>query len=84
MARSVQVLYFAALRDLVGSGEERLELPPEVRSIGELGALIEALHPPLAGRLTEVRFALDEVFVDAQEPLTDGGTVALIPPVCGG
>ncbi|MDB4946274.1 MAG: Molybdenum cofactor biosynthesis protein MoaD / Molybdenum cofactor biosynthesis protein MoaE [Labilithrix sp.] len=81
---NVTVLYFAAVRDLVGTGEERLVLPESVRTIAALGEHLGTLHEPLHGRLGHVRFARNEEFAGGAEPLADGDTIALIPPVAGG
>lgn len=81
---SVTVLYFAAVRDLVGQDEERLELPPGVANIEALAAHLETIHPPLGGRLGYVRFARNEEFAQPSDAVADGDTIALIPPVAGG
>lgn len=80
----VTVLYFAAVRDLVGASEESLELPPHVTTIDGLAAHLAALHAALDGRLGYVRFARNEEFALAGDPIADGDTIALIPPVAGG
>lgn len=80
----IQVLYFAAVRDLVGVPEETRELPPNVLTIGALAAHLAAVHPTLAGRLDAVRFARNEEFARNDDALADGDVVALIPPVAGG
>jgi molybdopterin synthase sulfur carrier subunit len=80
----MRVLYFAAVRDLVGASEEAIELPPSVRSIGGFAAFIEARHPALAGRLGAVRFARNETFASLEETVEEGDVIALIPPVAGG
>ena len=80
----ITVLYFAAVRDLVGTDEERIELPPDVETIRALGAHLCRLHESLEGRLGPVRFARNEAFATDDEPVTDGDTIALIPPVAGG
>jgi molybdopterin converting factor subunit 1 len=81
---TLTLLYFAAVRDLVGKDEERVAIPPEVRTVGELASYLPRLHPSLEGRLASVRLARNEVFADASEALGDGDVVALIPPVAGG
>ena len=81
---NVRILYFAAVRELVGQSEEALTLPDGVATVARLAAHLEALHPALRGRLAQVRFAVDEELVDAAHPLRDGAEVALIPPVAGG
>lgn len=80
----IQVLYFAAVRDLVGVAEEALALPPGVGTIGALSTHLAAVHPTLEGRLEAVRFARNEEFARSDEPLADGDVIALIPPVAGG
>lgn len=80
----VQILYFAVVRDLVGRDQEEVDLPPDVTSVGRLAAWLEASRPPLEGRLGQVRFAVDESFAQAGDPLREGAVVALIPPVAGG
>ncbi|HLV21164.1 MAG TPA: molybdopterin converting factor subunit 1 [Polyangiaceae bacterium] len=80
----VTILYFAAVRELAGVSEERLQLPANIDTVARLVTHLEALHAPLAGRLRSVRVARNETFVDATEPLSDGDTIALIPPVSGG
>ncbi len=84
MARSITLLYFAAVRDAAGKSEERLDLPDAVYRISDLAAFLEERHPALAGRLASVRFAVNEAFVDASTALVSGDVVAVIPPVSGG
>ncbi len=81
---TVVVLYFAAVRDLVGLDEEKVVLPMTVSTIGALADWLTARHPPLAGRLSAVRFARNEEFASSDTALADGDTIALIPPVAGG
>ena len=78
------VLYFAAVRDLVGKDEEVLDVPAAVATIDALQAHLAAVHPELAGRLGYVRFARNEEFADASDAIAEGDTIALIPPVAGG
>jgi molybdopterin converting factor subunit 1 len=80
---TVTVLYFAAVRDLVGTNEEKMTLPDGI-DVGRFARLLEAERPALAGRLAAVRFARNETFVTNDERLADGDVVALIPPVAGG
>jgi molybdopterin converting factor subunit 1 len=81
---TISVLYFAAVRDLVGLAEETLELPPAVTTMASLATHLTGLHPELEGRLGPVRFARNETFASLAEPVVDGDVVALIPPVAGG
>lgn len=80
----VTILYFAAVRDLVGKDEEPLDLPPNVPDIAALAPYLERRHPRLSGRLSSVRFAVDEEFALPETRLHEGAVIALIPPVAGG
>jgi molybdopterin synthase sulfur carrier subunit len=84
---TINVKYFAALREAVGTGQEQLALPPEVNTIGAVRELLrarggvwaEALAPERA-----VRMACQQVMCGADTPVTDGVEVAFFPPVTGG
>jgi molybdopterin converting factor subunit 1 len=81
---TITVLYFAAVRDLVGEDEELLKLPEGVATIAALAAHLTRLHPSLEGRMGYVRFARNEELVGMGEDVREGDVVALIPPVAGG
>jgi molybdopterin synthase sulfur carrier subunit len=80
----VRVLYFAGLRDALGLGEESLDLPQAVRTVGDLCDHLALRHHPYAERRAHVRVARNEAFARDDEALADGDVVALIPPVAGG
>jgi len=81
---SIRILYFAKIRDLIGKPEEDLLLPEGVTKLSDLVAHLSRLHPVLGGNLASVRYARNEEFAALTEPVVDGDTVALIPPVAGG
>ena len=81
---AVRVLYFAAVRDLVGTAEEQLELPEGVASVAAFATHLQTLHPELHGRLGGVRIAVNETFASEADPIATGDVIALIPPVAGG
>ncbi len=80
---NVDVRYFAAAREATRLAHETLPMAAGA-TVAELAEALLARHPDLAGALPHLRFALDEDFVGLDAPLTDGATVALIPPVGGG
>lgn len=80
----VTVLYFAAVRDLVGLSEEIVDLPPGVTNVALFRAWLEGERPQLRGRLGVVRFARNEAFARDDDPVAEGDHLALIPPVAGG
>jgi molybdopterin synthase sulfur carrier subunit len=81
---TLRVLYFAGLRDALGLAEERIELPGDALSVGDLCAHLAARHPPYAARRAHVRVARNEAFAPLDERLADGDVIALVPPVAGG
>lgn len=83
-APRISVLYFAALRERVGTSSEEIELPAEVVNVRALSAWLEEHRPALKGCLGAVRFAVDEELVSPDRVLRPGDTVALLPPVSGG
>lgn len=80
----VALLYFAAVRDLLGIGQEELVLPSLVVTVSDLGDFLIQRYPSLEGRLVGVRFAVNEEFAQPSQILRSGDTIALIPPTAGG
>ena len=79
----VRALYFAALRERAGTGEDVLELPPGATVAQALEA-VGALRPGLRALDASVRVAVDRAFSSLDQPLQDGSELALLPPVSGG
>lgn len=80
----INLLFFAAARERSGTGQVTLELPDGAR-LADAVAAAGARFPALVPLWPHVRFAVDQAFVsDQSAPLTDGSTVAVIPPVSGG
>jgi molybdopterin synthase sulfur carrier subunit len=80
----VRVLYFAAVRDLVGRDEETVDLPAGTPRVADFERWIQTHHPSLEGRMGSVRIARNEAFAGREEILGEGDVLALIPPVAGG
>lgn len=81
---TVRVLYFAALRELVGLSEEAIDLETATQTLSDLLAFLSERHPALRGRLSSVRVAQNEAFADLDSRIADGDVIALVPPVAGG
>lgn len=79
----LRVLYFAIAKDLAGVSEEILNLA-EASTIADARCAIAALHPTLASTDSRLRVARNETFAEADEILSDGDVLAIIPPVAGG
>ena len=83
----VHVLYFAALRERVGRSGESVDVPDDVRSVGELQRWLAARGEPWATAFAEtrrVRAAVDQSMAGESAPLREDAEVAFFPPVTGG
>lgn len=81
---SLQLRYFAELREQLGRSDETLQLPGEI-SVAELrqhllqrGATWQRLAEP------QIRAAVNQVLATEQTRLASGDEVAFFPPVTGG
>ena len=79
---NVRVRLFASAREAAGVGHLLLDLPPGA-TVGDAVKAIVARHP-LVGEIRQMVIARDREYVGLDAPLTDGGELALIPPVSGG
>ncbi len=82
----VEVLYFAAVREAVGSSAERLTLPEGVATVSGLRAHLasrgEAWQALAAGQ--RVRAAVNQRMVEGDAAIAAGDEIAFFPPVTGG
>jgi len=80
----ITVRLFAGLRDLAGS-ELVEEFDAPTVSVSALRDRLRDAHPALRPFLGRVAIAVNEEYSpDLTQPLHDGDTVALIPPISGG
>lgn len=79
--RTVQVQYYAILREQAGHSEERVET-----TAATAAALYEELRARHGFGLarSQLRVAVDGEFSDWDTVLVDGARVVFIPPVAGG
>jgi len=83
----VHVLYFAALRERVGRSGESVEVPDDVRSVGELQRWLAARGERWTAAFAEtrrVRAAVDQSMAGEGAQLHEDAEVAFFPPVTGG
>ncbi len=83
----MQILYFAWVRERIGTAEESLTPPPETTTVGVLLDWLATRSPGHAAALadrTALRFALDQDFVGPDTPLGGAREIAIFPPVTGG
>jgi molybdopterin synthase catalytic subunit len=80
---TIRLRLFAILREKAGWRERELELPAD-SSVGDAWAWLVREVPTLTATRDSVRFALNRKYASADEKLSDGDELALIPPVAGG
>jgi molybdopterin synthase sulfur carrier subunit len=83
----VDVLYFASLREAVGTAREQVDLPAGVDTAAALRRHLAARGGAWADALADtrrLRVAVDQSMAPADAPLRDGAEVAFFPPVTGG
>jgi len=78
----VRVLAFARLRELLGFGQEDVEIGAGATVDGLWAQLMPDAQPGTALRAS-TRFARNGTVVDGTTRLNDGDEVALLPPVGG-
>jgi molybdopterin synthase sulfur carrier subunit len=87
MSKPITLLYFAWLRERIGTSEESLALPDGVATVAALVRFLAARGPGYAAAFQNrntVRCAVNQAFADPQAPLQPGDEVAFFPPVTGG
>ena len=83
----VTVLYFARLREALGTASEQIALPATVRDLEGLRALLVARGGSWERELSPhrpVRAAVNQAMAVGDVPVSDGDEVAFFPPVTGG
>lgn len=84
---NIQLRFFAGVREAVGTGQENLALPPGVRTVGEVRALLRQRGGAWEQALAEgraLRMACNQQMTGADTLVSEGCEVAFFPPVTGG
>ena len=80
---SVQALFFAAYRDLLGTRTLSVDLPAGA-TVADLVASLRGRGGPFSALPTEPAVAVNRAYALLSETLHAGDEVAFIPPVAGG
>jgi sulfur-carrier protein len=87
MVKPLTILYFAWLRERVGTASEEVVLPDGIRTVAALVDFLAARSPghetAFRNRRT-VRVAVNQEFADPSSAVQPGDEVAFFPPVTGG
>ena len=83
----VTLLYFARLRETLGTAREELALPESVVDVASLREALVSRGGAWAHELAQsklVRTAVNQDVAAADTPVSDGDEIAFFPPVTGG
>ncbi len=84
---TIEVLYFARLREAFGCDSEQIAVPESVKDVAGLTAWLRQRGAAWALELAPgkpVLIAVNQDMAGADTPIRSGDVVALMPPVTGG
>jgi molybdopterin synthase sulfur carrier subunit len=83
----MKILYFAWVRQRTGIAEEEIELPPRLKTVGDLVGWLKTRDEAFEfafGEPRAIRAAVDQEHVAFDHPLKGAREIAFFPPVTGG
>lgn len=83
----MKLRYFAWVRERVGIPEEDVEVPANVKTVGDLMTWLSARGEEYAHAFENpkvIRAAIDRNHVQPQTPINNAGEIAFFPPMTGG
>lgn len=80
---NITLLFFGALKELLGRDESRLNVPERTMA-GALPALVLEGSPHAAFWRDKILYAVNREHAHADTVLKEGDEVALMPPLAGG
>jgi sulfur-carrier protein len=82
----MRLLYFASLRERIGTGEEEIDLPPEARTVADVIAFLSARDEAYAATFASgtARAAVDKKHAKLDAPIAGAREIAFFPPMTGG
>jgi molybdopterin synthase sulfur carrier subunit len=84
---SVELIYFAWVRERIGKPGERLDLPAGVRTVGDLLNHLKGLGEEYEAALMHdrvIRVALDLEHAEHDDPIAGVREIGIFPPMTGG
>lgn len=83
----MKLVYFAWLRERIGTGEENLDIPDHVKTGGDLLNWMATLGDDYAAALavpSVIRVAVNQEIIRHDELIEGANEIALFPPMTGG
>lgn len=83
----VKLVYFAWVRERIGTGEETVDLPAGIETGAQLLDWLARRGDGHADALSEpnaVRIAVDKQLISPHDPISGGSEIAIFPPMTGG
>ncbi|MEQ8658506.1 MAG: molybdopterin converting factor subunit 1 [Hyphomicrobiales bacterium] len=83
----MKLLYFAWVRERVGSESETRDIPVDVTTVGALKTWLSSIDEGYAYAFENpqiIRVALDKTLAEDDAPLGDAQEAAFFPPMTGG
>lgn len=80
-------LYFAWVRERIGTPSEEITLPDEVRTVADLPAFLAGRSEGHAAAMEQpgvIRFALDQDAAEPGDAIDGAREIAVFPPMTGG
>ncbi len=84
---TIEMLYFAWVRESVGKDGERVDPPAEVATVADLLDWLAVSNEPHARAFADrsrLRAAIDQRFVPLDTTIAGAREIAIFPPVTGG
>jgi sulfur-carrier protein len=83
----MKILYFARLRQIVGRGQDDIEIPPHVTTVSALIDFLKSRDEGIAAAFADLRVlkvAIDQSHAAFDASIVGAREVAFFPPVTGG
>ena len=84
---TIRMVYFAWVRERIGTGEEMIDPPASVVTVADLIDWLAEMGAPHAEAFenrARLRAAIDQDFVALDTPIGAAQEIAIFPPVTGG
>jgi sulfur-carrier protein len=82
-----RLLYFARVRQIVGKGEEEVELPGSVNTVSDVISWLKERDEGYANAFADMRIiraAVDQAHKPLDAPIKGAREIAFFPPATGG